>query len=70
MKNIEELTQEITDLTTTIETQHPELYQFLIETPIAKSNKPDGEVKREDLEKYLQTLNIMLKRYEETRSLI
>lgn len=69
MKSIEELTKEITDITTNIETNYPELHQFLTETPITISHKPGEQVKQKDLEKHLETLRTILKRYEETKSI-
>lgn len=69
MKSTEELTEEITQITTKIDAEHPELQKFLSETPITVPSKPGEQVKREDLEKYLQTLRTILQRYEESQAL-
>ncbi len=68
MKDNEELTKEIIYVTTKIQTDYPELYQFLMETPNTITTKPGTQVKFEDLEKHLQMLNKILMRYIETKS--
>ncbi len=68
MKGTDELTKEITDVTSKIQTDYPELYQFLMETPNTITTKPGAQVKYEDLEKHLQMLNKILMRYIETKS--
>lgn len=66
MKNLKEILTEITQLTTNIETNYPELYQFLGEDPmtIPSTNHPD--INKDVMEKYLESLKQLLKRYQET----
>ena len=63
MKNINHAMQEIVLLTTEIETNYPELYKYLDETPIFLGAAPEKGVSTKDLEGYLNTLKEELKRY-------
>jgi hypothetical protein len=63
MKTIHTLLQELVLLTTQIETNYPELYQTLEETPIFLGSAPGKEISTVELENYLQTLKEELKRY-------
>lgn len=60
MKNLTSLLTEITELTTTIESYHPELYQFLDEDPMTLPAvaypKMDHAVMQEYLESLKKTL--------------
>lgn len=75
MKTLSTLMQEVIQLTTEIETNYPELYQFLEETPLevgeahpydflgwGKSDK----INTHDLKEYLETLKSQLKHHIET----
>lgn len=63
MKNIHHLLQELVLLTTQIETNYPELYQTLDETPIFLGESTSEGVSTKELENYLNTLKAELKRY-------
>lgn len=69
MKSIEDLNKEIRELTDTIEEKHPELHQFLSETPGTIPGKPGEQVTVGHLEKHLETLQTVLKHYLETKAL-
>ncbi len=55
--------QEIVSLTTQIETNYPELYQTLDETPIYLGDSEKKEITTKELETYLNTLKTELKNY-------
>lgn len=63
MKNIHSLLQELVLLTTQIETNYPELYKTLDETPIFLGESTSEGVSTKELENYLSTLKAELKRY-------
>jgi len=58
--------QDIIKLTTVIETQYPELYKYLSETPIPLGNSHEGTIHTADLEQYLETLKSQLQHHIET----
>ena len=58
--------QEVVNLTTLIETKHPELYKFLDETPISIGKHPEKDITVADLKNYLQTLKSQLEDYIKT----
>ncbi|WP_044397519.1 hypothetical protein [Lacinutrix sp. Hel_I_90] len=66
MKNLQETLIEITRLTTRIETNYPELYLYLDETPmtIPANNHPDIGINA--MKDYLETLKQLLKHHIET----
>ena len=63
MKALHKLMQEVVDLTTKIETEYPELYRYLDETPLDLGRHPEKEISVEDLKNYLTTLREQLKEY-------
>lgn len=63
MRRINQLMQEIISITSTIETDYPELYKFLDETPFKICETEKKEICISDLEEYLQTLKEQLKDY-------
>ncbi|ASZ09595.1 hypothetical protein KTO58_28065 [Chitinophaga pendula] len=66
MKQLNQLMQEIIQLTTEIETKYPELYTYLDETPISICNTKEKTVCTDDLKKYLETLKGQLQHHLET----
>lgn len=66
MKALHKLMQEVVKLTTLIETDYPELYKFLDETPLTMGKHPEKEVTIADLKNYLQTLKSQLEEYIKT----
>ncbi len=63
MKTIHTLLQELILLTTQIETNYPELYKTLEETPLFLGKAPEKEITTTELESYLNTLKTELKQY-------
>jgi hypothetical protein len=66
MKKSQELLKEITDLTFKIETNYPELYQFLDENPITIPEVKNVSVNDGALQNYLSSLEELLETYRET----
>ncbi|TYA52193.1 hypothetical protein [Formosa maritima] len=63
MKTVKELLQNISELIRDIETNYPELYQYLDENPVTIPNMQHPKVTTEELENYLETLNDLLDKY-------
>lgn len=63
MKKLNQLMQEIIDITSQIETQYPELYKYLDETPVFLCETEQKNICTEDLEEYLETLKQQLKNH-------
>lgn len=63
MKDQHNILREITQLTTIIETNYPELYRNLDENPITlpESNHPD--INKQALQDYLESLKQLLKHH-------
>lgn len=66
MKTLKNLLSDITNLTTTIETNYPELYKFLGENPLTIPSTDHPEISIAVLQDYLETLKELLKHYLET----
>lgn len=66
MKTLHQLMQEIIQLTTNIETNYPELYKYLNETPMEIGSTSAKTIHTSDLEEYLVTLKLQLKHHIET----
>ncbi|MEK7257330.1 MAG: hypothetical protein AAB316_21425 [Bacteroidota bacterium] len=66
MKDFNALTEEITALTAEIETDFPELYQFLEENPLTIPNDDLPAIPMEKLMDYLTSLKELLLNYVET----
>jgi len=66
MKTVKTLLTEISDLTRDIETNYPELYQYLDENPITIPNMHSPKVETKDLELYLESLKDLLKKHKKT----
>lgn len=66
MKNLHTLLRKITEITTNIETNYPELYRYLDENPmtIATSNHP--KVDKIVMQEYLEDLKQLLEHHLET----
>lgn len=61
MKNLSQLMQEVISITSTIESDYPELYKYLDETPFKICETEKKEICVSDLKEYLQTLKEQLK---------
>jgi len=66
MKRIQTLMLEIVELTTKIESDYPELYKYLDETPVSLGHSQGKEISTIDLEAYLTKLKTLLREYIET----
>ncbi|TLP81800.1 hypothetical protein [Maribacter sp. ACAM166] len=69
MKNSKQILEEITTLTTKIETDYPELYRYLDEEPLTLPEKPHPKMDEEQLNDYLESLQQLLKHHLETHEL-
>lgn len=63
MKNLHQLMVEITQLTTDMETNYPELYKFLDENPITIPSEKHPTIDKQALINYLETLKQLLKNH-------
>jgi hypothetical protein len=63
MKTLQLLMREILELTTLIETDYPELYKTLDETPVDLGPPKSDTISHNDLCHYLETLRTLLKKY-------
>lgn len=70
MNNLQNTLTEITQLTKTIETNYPELYQFLDENPISIPSESNPTIDKKILQDYLDSLKQLLKHHLETREKI
>ncbi len=66
MKDLRYLLTEISELTSAIESDYPELYQFLDENPMTLPTIPHPEVNRKVMEDYLQSLRQLLEHHLQT----
>ena len=66
MKDIKTLMQDITLLTTNIETNYPELYQYLGENPLTLPASANPQIDTRVLQEYLTSLKQLLWHYLET----
>ncbi|MEQ5792457.1 hypothetical protein J4E06_15430 [Muricauda sp. NFXS6] len=66
MRELNSILDRITMLTNTMESQYPELYQFLDENPITLPLLPHPEMNKEVMESYLQSLQELLDHHVKT----
>jgi len=70
MNKLQNTLTEISQLTKTIETNYPELYQFLDENPITIPSESNPSIDKKILQDYLDSLKQLLKHHLETRKKI
>lgn len=70
MNKLQNTLTEISHLTKTIETNYPEIYQFLDENPITIPSKSNPSIDIKILQDYLDSLKQLLKQHVETRNKI
>ena len=70
MKNLQSILKEILKITTTIETEYPELYRFLEENPMTLPAADHPKVDEDTLTEYLKSLKGLLQHHRETRKKI
>ncbi len=68
MKNLHSLLTEITQLTTTIETNYPELYRSLDENPMTIPAVKHPHIDKDIMEDYLESLKQLLEHHLETHN--
>ena len=66
MSDLRTILTQITELTTIIETDYPELHQFLDEDPMTIPAMQDPEIDKDVMQIYLDELKQMLKQYSKT----
>ncbi|MER3374671.1 MAG: hypothetical protein RIM83_08560 [Allomuricauda sp.] len=69
MKELNSIMNRIVVLTNTMESEYPELYQFLDENPITLPLFPHPEMDQEIMEYYLQSLQELLDHHVKTRKM-
>lgn len=70
MDNVQNILTEISQLTKTIETNYPEIYQFLDESPVTIPSESNPSIDKKILQDYLDSLKQLLKHHLETRKKI
>ena len=70
MNKLQNTLTEISQLTKTIETNYPELYQFLDESPVTIPSESNPSIDKKILQDYLDSLKQLLKHHLETRNKI
>lgn len=68
MKTLQDIENEILELTTTIESNYPELYAQLGENPITIPSKKHPKMNISIMVDYLESLKQILKQYTKTHS--
>jgi hypothetical protein len=68
MKNTHNVLTEISQIIQTIETDYPELYQFLDENPVTIPSEAHPDLDKNTLENYLMDLNRLLKHHMENHT--
>lgn len=68
MKTLNQLMQDIIQLTTVIETHYPELYKYLSETPMSLGEVTEKKISTNDLKQYLETLKSQLEHHMDTHT--
>ncbi|MEP0213952.1 MAG: hypothetical protein ABJD66_12090 [Cellulophaga sp.] len=63
MKSVDDILKEITDITTEIETNYPELYRNLDENPITLKENHSSHLNKKALQDYLERLKQLLKHH-------
>lgn len=66
MKDLHSILQEITQLTTNIETNYPELYRSLDENPLSLPVSKHPHIDKKVMQEYLESLKQLLKHHLET----
>ncbi|MEZ2414818.1 hypothetical protein ACA086_07620 [Muriicola sp. E247] len=68
MKSLQKILTEITQLTANIETNYPELYDYLEENPMTLPVKEEPHMEKKVMEDYLESLKLLLKHHLETHT--
>lgn len=68
MKDLNRIMIEITQLTSNIETNYPELYKYLEETPVTIPTEAHPHIDKEILRDYLESLKGLLRKHIESHT--
>jgi septation ring formation regulator EzrA len=68
MKNLQSILKEISEITTDIETNYPELYRSLDENPMTLATTNHPHVDKIAMKEYLESLKELLKHHSEVKS--
>lgn len=69
MKTLQKLTAEISEAVRELETDYPEVYRFLDESPVLLNGAVDSrDINVKMLKDYLETLKELIKHYKETHT--
>ena len=63
MDALKKILQEITNITTKLETNYPELYRTLNENPLTIPSEGDPRIDIESMKSYLESLKELLRHY-------
>jgi hypothetical protein len=66
MKDLQQILSQISKLTTNIEVNYPELYQYLNEDPITIPSESNPDINIKVMNEYLESLKELLKHHIET----
>jgi len=66
MNNLRPILNDITKLVSNIETNYPELYQFLDESPMTIASSPHPDIDVDTLRNYLEGLKELLRHHLQT----
>jgi len=66
MKNLQKLLIEISQVTINIETNYPEIYRFLDESPLTIPSEKKPNIDKAVLQEYLESLKELLRHHKET----
>ncbi|WP_066223041.1 hypothetical protein [Formosa haliotis] len=69
MKTQAQLLKEISEVVWTMESDYPEVYQYLDENPITIPNFENPKISTKELENYLETLHNIINKYKEEKGL-
>ena len=70
MNKLQALLKDISQLIKTIETDYPELYQFLDENPSTIPTEKDPTIDKKVLQEYLESLKQLLKHHIDTHQIV
>lgn len=70
MKTVETLNADILRITLTIQSRFPELSKYIAEMPVTIPDEKHPDINVAALEDYYESLNMLLKNYEEEQNII
>lgn len=70
MNNLQSIVSEISQLIKTIETNYPELYQFLDENPVTIPSEKNPTIDNKVMQEYLESLKQLLMHHIATHQIV